>query len=69
MGKNNNKVRHPHDRGYKHLLSSKKNFLELLRSFIKRGWVDQIDEAHIIKVDKRISCRISAGKKLIWSTG
>ena len=52
MSDHENPVRHQHDRGYKHLLSSKQIFLEMLRSFVKRGWVDQIDEAHVIKVDK-----------------
>lgn len=45
-------VHHPHDVGYKHLLSSKKVFLELLQSFVKTGWVEQIDESSMIKVDK-----------------
>lgn len=42
----------PHDKGYKYLLSSKKVFIDLLRSFVKQGWVEQIDETNVIKVDK-----------------
>ncbi|MFD0710713.1 Rpn family recombination-promoting nuclease/putative transposase [Paenibacillus sp. GCM10027626] len=64
MGKRRSEfVRHPHDRGYKHLLSSKQIFLELLRSFVKRGWVDQIDEANIIKVDKSYILQDFSGKE------
>lgn len=42
----------PHDKGYKYLLSSKKVFVDLLRSFVKQGWIEQIDDTHVIKVDK-----------------
>lgn len=45
-------VRQQHDRGYKHLLSSKLVFVELLRSLVRRGWVEHIDETELIKVDK-----------------
>jgi len=41
-----------HDKGYKFLLSSKRVFIELLRSFIKHEWVNDIDEANVVKVDK-----------------
>ena len=41
-----------HDKGYKYLLSVKKVFVQLLRSFVKQGWVNRIDENNIIKVDK-----------------
>ena len=33
-----------HDKGYKYLLSVKKVFVELLRSFVKQDWVDSIEE-------------------------
>lgn len=56
MSKENSKsvpiIHHPHDMGYKHLLSSKKVFLELLQSFVNAGWVDNIDESNMIKVNK-----------------
>ena len=32
-----------HDRGYKFLFASKKIFLDLLRCFVRLGWVDRID--------------------------
>ena len=28
------------------------SFVELLQSFVDRGWVDHIDESHLIKIDK-----------------
>ncbi len=37
----------PHDTGYRHLLTSKKAFLQLIRSFIKQGWAEQVDEASL----------------------
>ena len=43
---------HPHDRGYKYLLSSEKLFLQLLQSFADRGWVSQLDVHTIVRVDK-----------------
>ncbi|MED0672662.1 hypothetical protein P4S95_21065 [Aneurinibacillus aneurinilyticus] len=46
------KPHQPHDKGYKYLLSSKKVFMDLLRSFVKQKWVEQVDESTIIKVDK-----------------
>lgn len=42
----------PHDKGYKSLLSSKKVFLELLRSFVRRSWVSELDEQDLVRVDK-----------------
>jgi len=45
-------INQPHDSGYKFLLSSKKAFLQLIRSFIKTGWAKQIEEANLVKVDK-----------------
>lgn len=47
-----NKPHQPHDKRYKYLLSSKKVFMDLLRSFVKQKWVEQVDESTIIKVDK-----------------
>ena len=45
-------VYHPHDRGFKSLLSSKKIFLQMLRSFVRQSWVDALSEEHLIRVDK-----------------
>ncbi|WP_248925277.1 Rpn family recombination-promoting nuclease/putative transposase [Paenibacillus hamazuiensis] len=43
---------HRHDRGYKYLLSSKQIFLQLLKSFVHRDWVQQVDESRLVGVDK-----------------
>lgn len=44
-------IHHPHDRGYKALLSSEAIFLELLQSFVNMGWVSQIDADSLTKMD------------------
>ena len=41
-----------HDKGYKYLLSVKKVFVELLRTFVKQDWVNSINESNVVKVDK-----------------
>ena len=53
----------PNDKGYKLLLSSKKIFLELLRSFVKHDWVESIDENSILKVDKSYILNDFSGKE------
>lgn len=40
-------VHQPHDTAYKYLLSSKKLFVQLLRSFVQKGWVDDVNEANL----------------------
>lgn len=40
-------VHQRHDTSYRFLLSSKKLFVELLRSFVHQGWVSSIDEANV----------------------
>ena len=52
MPKEDNHVNNPHDTGYQYLLKSKKAFLQLLRSFTKKGWVDQVDETDLVLIDK-----------------
>ncbi|MDO9535978.1 MAG: Rpn family recombination-promoting nuclease/putative transposase [Bacillota bacterium] len=52
MPNNQETVHMPHDTGYKYLLASKKAFLQLLRSFVKTGWADQVDEFSLVRVDK-----------------
>ena len=47
-----NVLNNKHDKGYKYLLSVRKVFVQLLRSFVKQGWVEKIDEDGIILVDK-----------------
>ncbi|WP_163859519.1 Rpn family recombination-promoting nuclease/putative transposase [Paenibacillus elgii] len=42
---------HPrHDTSYRFLLSSKKLFVELLRSFVHKGWVQSIDETSVQEI-------------------
>jgi predicted transposase/invertase (TIGR01784 family) len=45
-------VYQPHDTGYKYLLSSKKAFLQLIKSFVIAGWTAQVDESSLFRVDK-----------------
>lgn len=46
------KIHHPHDKGYKLLLSSRDVFLQLLQCFIAKDWVNSIDEETITPIDK-----------------
>lgn len=39
-----------HDTSYRFLLSSKKLFVELLRSFVHKGWVNSIDETNVEEI-------------------
>lgn len=41
-----------YDAGYKFLFESKKIFLQMLRSFVRQGWVEYIDESSIVRLDK-----------------
>jgi len=50
--KDSKKIHHPHDKGYRQLLSNKKTFLELIMTFVKEDWVTDINENDIILVDK-----------------
>ncbi|GAC40913.1 Rpn family recombination-promoting nuclease/putative transposase [Paenibacillus popilliae] len=43
-------VHHRHDTSYRFLFSSKKLFVELLRSFIDKGWVQALDEEQIQEI-------------------
>lgn len=56
-------VHNQHDKGYKFLLSSKRVFIELLRSFVKHDWVNDIDEANVVKVDKSFVLQDFADKE------
>ncbi len=48
----NKEVHHEHDVGYKYVFSHKKTFLEFLKSFLKKDWVNRIKEEDLILVDK-----------------
>ena len=41
-----------HDKGYKELLSKKRNFINFLRHFVKHSWVSLIDEESLELRDK-----------------
>ncbi|HHW44624.1 MAG TPA: transposase [Desulfotomaculum sp.] len=43
---------HTHDKGYRELLSSKRAFLELLRTFVREDWAKDIDEESLVRVEK-----------------
>lgn len=43
---------HTHDKGYKQLLSNKKAFLELIKTFVREDWVREINEDDLIPVNK-----------------
>lgn len=43
-------VHQRHDTTYRFLLSSKKLFVELLRSFVNKGWVQAVDEEHVQEI-------------------
>jgi len=43
---------HTHDRGYRELLSSKRAFLELLKTFVHEEWAKDIDEDSLVRVEK-----------------
>ena len=53
MSDDQEKVHNPHDKGYRHFLDSKKAFIQLIRSFIKYDWVEQVDEANLELVNKK----------------
>lgn len=42
----------PHDVGYRWLLSSREIFLQLLQSFVKQPWVNELDETSLKRTDK-----------------
>ena len=48
----NRQVHHPYDKGYRQLLTNKKAFLQLIRTFVKEKWVDAINEDDLILVNK-----------------
>lgn len=43
---------HSHDKGYKQLFSSKRAFLELLKTFVHEEWTKDIDEDSLVRVEK-----------------
>lgn len=57
------KINNEHDAGYKYLLSVKHVFLQLLKSFGNKTWVDQIDESTMEKIDKSYILQDFQGKE------
>ena len=45
-------INNEHDLGYKHILSHKKNFIDFLKSFVKKEWVNLIEEENLVLIDK-----------------
>jgi predicted transposase/invertase (TIGR01784 family) len=43
---------HVNDKGYKKLFENKEMFVEFLKTFVKEGWVEDIDEKDLIRIDK-----------------
>ncbi|WP_243137587.1 Rpn family recombination-promoting nuclease/putative transposase [Desulfofundulus thermobenzoicus] len=43
---------HSHDRGYRELLSSRRAFLELFKTFVPEEWTKDIDEDSLVRVEK-----------------
>ncbi|MBF7084426.1 Rpn family recombination-promoting nuclease/putative transposase [Desulfallas sp. Bu1-1] len=43
---------HPHDKGYKQLLSNKRVFLELIKTFVREEWAGEIEEKDLVLVNK-----------------
>ena len=54
MAENQEQIHTPHDTGYKYLLASKKAFKQLIRSFVKIGWAEQVDETNLVRIDKSV---------------
>ena len=48
----NKQSHHSYDKGYRQLLTNKKAFLQLIKSFVKEKWVDEINEDDLILVNK-----------------
>ena len=46
---------HEHDMGYKHLFKYKKNFIELLTSFVKKDWTKDIKEEELLNIANLVS--------------
>jgi predicted transposase/invertase (TIGR01784 family) len=59
----NHHLNNKHDRGYKYLLSTKRVFLQLLKSFLKQSWVQNIDEDSIERIDKSFILQDFKGKE------
>ena len=52
MPEDQDQVHNPHDTGYRHLLTSKQAFVQLVKSFVRHGWAEQVDEASLELIDR-----------------
>jgi len=52
-----------HDKGYKYLFSTKRVFLQLLKSFLRQSWVHKIDESSLERIDKSFILQDFKGKE------
>ncbi|HBN83772.1 MAG TPA: hypothetical protein DDZ89_07995 [Clostridiales bacterium] len=52
-----------HDTGYKYLLSVKRVFVQLLKSFVKQSWVNDIDEDNVENINKSFILNDFKGKE------
>ena len=48
----NKKIHQPHDKGYKYILKIRKEFINLLKGFVKENWVKNLSEKHMVRIDK-----------------
>ena len=60
---NVNSFNNKHDKGYKYLFSTKRVFLQLLKSFLRQSWVHKIDESSLEKIDKSFILQDFKGKE------
>ncbi|QDR81680.1 Rpn family recombination-promoting nuclease/putative transposase [Sporomusa termitida] len=47
-----NTSHHAHDKGYKQLLSNKRTFLALLKTFVREEWTADLREENLVRVEK-----------------
>ncbi len=52
-----------HVKGYKYLLSVKRVFIQLLKSFVGQDWVNKIDEESVERIDKSFILQDFKGKE------
>ncbi|NSW92932.1 MAG: Rpn family recombination-promoting nuclease/putative transposase [Firmicutes bacterium] len=52
-----------HDKGYKYLLSVKKVFVQLLKSFVRQDWVHKIDEDSVEQINRSFILQDFNGKE------
>ena len=56
-------INNKHDTGYKYLLSVKRVFLQLLKSFVDKSWVNDIDEDNVENINKSFILQDFKGKE------